>query len=295
MDSSFNVREKSWMPYDEQEYFTVEKRDTNRLSTCMNDDDYDYAIELRMDDEYRQAADALPNIAEVADVDDDELLVMLDESRRESESKSSIKALPQHRGIVKYIRDSISMHSIRRDSRYSFDDCRVEKSDWVRNVIPSPLQSSDRNDVEEGGISSSNVRLSANRNDLQGDAPTRRVSSPETAAELEDGNYFKHQNSSDSKKDSSTKSSAGWSISSLWGESRNLLGRAASAATVSNRAGVGKEPEPQSDSNISNPVTALFEPVTLLSGKSYSAAKSAGNQSKASLPIGTVDSGKSRM
>ena len=135
------------MPYDDEEYFTVERGNMNRHSTCMNDDDYDYAIELKMDDEYRQAANALPSIAELDDVDDDDLLIMLDEKRQSiSCSLSSASVSPS--GIVKYIRDSLSLSpSVSTSNRMSNlrDSC-------VIHVVPSPLRSLKSVDIELAGI-----------------------------------------------------------------------------------------------------------------------------------------------
>jgi hypothetical protein len=301
MDSSFNVRQESWMPYDEQEYFTVEKRDASRLSSCMNDDDYDYAIELKMDDEYRQAADALPNIAEVADVDDDELLVLLDERRQENATESSNNELPQRRGIVKYIRESLSMHGTRRDSTYSFNDYQTGNNNRVLSVIPSPLRPSDQNDIEEGEMETSHI--STNRNDARTDSPKSKAHLPETATELENGNAFEIDSSSHYKSNTTSKSAAGWgySISSLWGWSLNRknVNRSASDDTLSDsdRAAVGKEPEAESESESaqSNPVTALFEPASLpslLSVKYNSSNSTRGKESKGPGSIEISDSGK---
>jgi hypothetical protein len=300
MDSSFNVRQESWMPYDEQEYFTVEKRDPSRLSSCMNDDDYDYAIELKMDDEYRQAADALPNIAEVADVDDDELLVLLDERRQENAAESSNNELPQRRGIVKYIRESLSMNGTRRDSRYSFDNYQTENDNRVLSVIPSPLRPSDQNDIEEGVLDTSHH--STNRNGARADSPKSKAYLPETVTELENGNAFEIDNSSHSKGNTTTKSAAGWSnsISSLWGWSKNK-NKNASTDTVldDDRAAVGKELEAESESESAqtNPVTALFEPASLpsLLSKKYnnnSSTSTRGKESKGPGFIEFSDSGK---
>lgn len=285
------------MPYDEQEYFTVEKRDPSRLSSCMNDDDYDYAIELRMDDEYRQAADALPNIADVADVDDDELLVLLDERRQEVVTESSTKGLQQRKGIVKFIRESLSMHSMRRDSTYSFNSYQEGNGNRALNVIPSPIRLSDQNDIEEGEIDSSHN--STNRNDARIDSPSARACLPKTTAELESGTSLEAESSSHSKSNTTSKSAAGWStrISSLLGWSWNAISNSnsASADTVvgsDKAAAVGRDLEPESER--SNPVKALFEPISLLSGKfnSSSSTSTRGKESKSSGSIEIADSGK---
>ena len=283
------------MPYDEQEYFTVEKRDPSRLSSCMNDDDYDYAIELRMDDEYRQAADALPNIAEVADVDDDELLVLLDERRQEVVTESSTKGLQQRRGIVKFIRESLSMHSMRRDSTYSFNSYQAGNGNRVLSVIPSPIRLSDQNDIEEGEIDSSHD--STNRNDARKDSPSARACLPKTTAELESGSSLEVESSSHSKSNTTSKSAAGWStrISSLLGWSSNSNSASADTVVGSDKAAaVGRHLEPESER--SNPVKALFEPISLLSGKfnSSSSTSTRGKESKSSGSIEITDSGKRR-
>lgn len=52
-----------------------------RPSTALNEDDYDYAIELTPDDEYRQAAEALHS---VSDFDDEDLFLGTSHSRYKS-------------------------------------------------------------------------------------------------------------------------------------------------------------------------------------------------------------------
>ena len=60
---------------------------SRRLSTSANEDDYDYALELRADDEYRQAAEHLYNITDFEDCENylESLLTEQDEERQEQD------------------------------------------------------------------------------------------------------------------------------------------------------------------------------------------------------------------
>ena len=237
------------MPYDDEEYFTVERGNMNRHSTCMNEDDYDYAIELKMDDEYRQAADALPSIAELDDVDDDDLLIMLDEKRQSiSDSLSSASVSPS--GIVKYIRDSFSLSpSVSTSNRRSDlrDSC-------VINVVPSPLRALKGVDIELGGIS-------------DGRSPSKLIpksSTSLTALSPKRKTPLFYETSLSPSAENVPKISEldveRWSLSSIWAagkEATRPISITLQKVAASARALTSKEPL--------NPVTALFEPVTLMS------------------------------
>lgn len=66
-------------------YNTNEFQSSRRLSSINNEDDYDYAIELLPDNEYREAAEALPNII---DFDDEDLFDNLYSSNNEDRENS---------------------------------------------------------------------------------------------------------------------------------------------------------------------------------------------------------------
>ena len=157
MDSP-SAEEESWMPYDNQEYFTVQRgRKQSRTSTCLNDDDYDYAIELKLDDEYRQAADALPSIAELEDLEDDDLLIILDEKRQSFDmglnrgASMSVSHSPKLSGIVKYMRESLSISpssSTRRKTTEKREYGNAASDSCVINVVPSPLRGANLSEEE---------------------------------------------------------------------------------------------------------------------------------------------------
>ena len=71
-----------------------------RLSTLQNDDDYDYAIELVPDDEYRKAAKILGNISDFEDADEyiENLLVQIDEEEEEEEEDEEGEGAPSTGG-----------------------------------------------------------------------------------------------------------------------------------------------------------------------------------------------------
>ena len=248
------------MPYDDEEYFTVERGNMNRHSTCMNDDDYDYAIELKMDDEYRQAANSLPSIAELDDVDDDDLLIMLDEKRQSiSCSLSSASVSPS--GIVKYIRDSLSLSpSVSTSNRMSNlrDSC-------VIHVVPSPLRSLKSVDIELAGINdgrSPSKLTPGSNNSFKALSPKRKTplfyepSLSSSAANVPKTSELDVER---------------WSLSSIWAagkEATRPISLTLRKVAASARALTSKEPL--------NPVTALFEPVTLMSGKGLTVISSKG-------------------
>ena len=117
-----------------------------RQSTCLNDDDFDYAIELKLDDEYRQAAHALPSIAELEDLEDDDLLIMLDDRKQSVEiglnRRLSSTQPTQRKSIVEYLRGSLSLSPTGSRSRITKDRKLSDDGDistCVIDVVPSPL------------------------------------------------------------------------------------------------------------------------------------------------------------
>jgi hypothetical protein len=140
MDSPF-IAEDNWISCDDSKYTSFQKEMHgsvhSRYSTCMNDDNYDYAIELKLDDEYRQAADALPNISEL-DIDDDKLLVLLDKHTSFPTRRFTLSTAIEHGKIKEYIRQSLSLSANRRSE------------DSIVSEVPSPLQSPEHHDIEEG-------------------------------------------------------------------------------------------------------------------------------------------------
>lgn len=154
MDSPY-IAEDNWMSCDDSKYCTTKKEKQgsihSRYSTCMNDDNYDYAIELKLDDEYRQAADALPGISELDILDDDDLLVLLDKHTSFQSRRVTLSAAIEHGKVKEFIRQSLSSISPNR---------RIGE-DSIVNEVPSPLQGSPANnrDIENGMDS---------RNDIDG-------------------------------------------------------------------------------------------------------------------------------
>ena len=239
MDSSHDIDQENWMQYDDQEYNPNEGLNVGRQSTCMNEDDYDYAIELKRDDEYRQAADALPNIAELDDVDDDELLVFLDE-KRQSVIRTPLTASPKNLGLVRRMRESLSLLQPRPRGgpNDGSNTCRLDQQERdcsVNGIEQSSINRSPLVDVRQSMMDvSSSPKLS----------PCSKLS--DASSKLEAGLLDDPP---------SPNLSNTWRLSSILEATTVSLQRAASGV----RSWRAKEP--------SNPVTTLFEPHSMLSRK----------------------------
>jgi hypothetical protein len=242
MDLTPNGVEDSWAQFDNAEYYIVSGKQSGRHSTCLNEDDYDYAIELKLDDEYRQAANAVPDINEFDDLDDEEIMIILDERNKiVTENRRRSSANFKEVGIAKYMRNSLSLSPFKSPSPskrqggggYSRED--TEES--VIHEQSSPLQKlleSDIEDIETGEISSKATEspclkpLSHTRvTPLRGDPGPRET----TVGPRE-----------------SNESGKRWTLSSVLSSVRPISLRLLSVTGII----TGKEPL--------NPVTVLFEP-----------------------------------
>lgn len=247
MDSSHDIEQENWMQYDDQEYNAIERLETGRQSTCMNEDDYDYAIELNRDDEYRQAADALPNIAELDDVDDDDLLIFLDE-KRQSVGGTLVDASPKRHGLLQQMRESISLLQPRRKGGHigTNNDCESNTCRWDR-------RESDCSVIDMIETSKDNILVDATQKNHSASSP-RSISSsselPDTSCKLEAGLLDGPSSPSHSPKKSDK-----WNFS-LFCEARILSFKTTTAGV---RSWTVQDP--------SNPVTTLFEPHSVLSRK----------------------------
>ena len=302
MDSP-SAEEESWMPYDNQEYFTVQRgRKQSRTSTCLNDDDYDYAIELKLDDEYRQAADALPSIAELEDLEDDDLLIILDEKRQSFDmglnrgASMSSGQSPKLNGIVKYLRDSLSISpssSTRRKTIVKREYGNAASDSCVINVVPSPLRGTPVSEGESKGASESHrvILHSTEHSPMQNNDSKLRALSPKRVTPLRSGPIYTADQMSRSTVDHSCKvtqdsddriqiptqdsnekliqdqnmelngeTDQRWSLTALWNATKEST-RPLSLRLAAASARLLRSKEPL------NPVTSLFEPATVISNK----------------------------
>lgn len=244
MDSSHDIEQENWMQYDDQEYNDIERLETGRQSTCMNEDNYDYAIELNRDDEYRQAADALPNIAELDDVNDDDLLIFLDE-KRQSVSGTLVAASPKRHGLVQQMRESLLLLQPRRKGGPHVGT----KNNCESNTCRLDRRESDCSVIDMVKTSMHGISEDARQQNLDASSP-RSISSfseqPDASCKLEAGLL-------DGR--SSPKKSDKWTLSSILAAKILFL----KTATADVRSWTVKDP--------SNPVTTLFEPHSVLSRK----------------------------
>ena len=245
MDYSHDIDEANWLQCDEQEYSAgVATLHMARQSTCMNEDDYDYAIELSRDDEYRQAADALPNIAELDDVDDDDLLIFLDD-KRQSVNEELVSASPKYHGLIKHIRESLSLLQPRRKDGPNNET----KIDCESNTCRLDQRESDCSEIDMLGSSYQSDPIGT-RQPIS-DAPSPRWMSPssklsDTSCKLEAGLL----DDPPSPKKSNT-----WLLSSIWEAKAVSFQRDAAGV----KSWTVNEP--------SNPVKSLFQPHSILSRK----------------------------
>ena len=107
----------------------------SRLSTCLNEDTYDYALLLVPDDEYRQTAASLPRISEYEDLDEELLLYGGAVGRRNSPQKNRD---PHHRLSRAFL--AAVRHSFGSSKR------KMENDNVIAAASAIP-------DVEQGGIS----------------------------------------------------------------------------------------------------------------------------------------------
>ena len=249
MDSSHDIEQENWMQYDDQEYNAIERLETGRQSTCMNEDNYDYAIELNRDDEYRQAADALPNIAELDDVNDDDLLIFLDE-KRQSIGGTLVAASPKRHGLVQQMRESLLLLQPRRKGGHIGTE-----NDCESNTCRLDRRESDCSVIGMIETSKDNISVDARQKNHGASSPRSMSSSsdlPDTSCKLEAGLLDGPSSSSPSP---SPKKSDKWNLSSFC-EARILSVKRATAGV---RSWTVQDP--------SNPVTTLFEPHSVLSRK----------------------------
>jgi hypothetical protein len=249
MDSPF-IAEDNWS-HDDSKYTSFRKEMQgsvhSRYSTCMNDDNYDYAIELKLDDEYRQAADALPNISEL-DIDDDHLLVLLDKHTSFPTRRVTLSSAIEHGKIKEYIRQSLSLSPNRRSE------------DSIVNEVPSPLQSPDCHDIEEG-FDNDNDR---DENDRDGNEfETIPLTTPNHHSPLQPLSATRvtplrsplpaKSKSTDLFSYSIYKT---WSLSGVWNATVKTIRPVSQRIMAAGADIINREPL--------NPVTALFEPPTMI-------------------------------
>ena len=305
MDSP-SAEEESWMPYDNQEYFTVQRGGMQgRTSTCLNDDNYDYAIELKLDDEYRQAADALPSIAELEDLEDDDLLIILDEKRQSCDvglsrgGSMSMSQSPQLKGIVKYLRDSLSISPSFSSRRQTVEKRQIERDEdnmCIIDVVPSPLRDVPESVTESNRGSNTKDITSQNTDITHSPAPNSesklRALSPKRMTPLRsvalngtdqmNKSLIDHSYNPTINRDDQIQNlthdpdeeivphqnvelnadiDQRWSLSAMWKATKESA-RPLSLRLAAASARLLRPKEPL------NPVTSLFEPATVISNKS---------------------------
>jgi hypothetical protein len=248
MDSPF-IAEDNWS-HDDSKYtsFTKEMQGSvhSRYSTCMNDDNYDYAIELKLDDEYRQAADALPNISEL-DIDDDHLLVLLDKHTSFPTRRVTLSSAIEHGKIKEYIRQSLSLSPNRRSE------------DSIVNEVPSPLQSPDCHDIEEGFDNDNDNENDRDENEFE----TIPLTTPNHHSPLQPLSATRvtplrsplpaKPKNTDLFSYSVYKT---WSLSGVWNATVKTIRPVSQRIMAAGADIINREPL--------NPVTALFEPPTMI-------------------------------
>jgi hypothetical protein len=99
----------------------LQKNNAGRLSMMLNEDDYDYALELSPDDEYRQAAEALPRLVDFDDID---LSNIVDESGIEMTTESNQNETIQPFSNQK--RASVTEINTQRNRMSNFDTSMLE-------------------------------------------------------------------------------------------------------------------------------------------------------------------------
>ena len=120
----------------------LQKNNANRLSMLLNEDDYDYALELGPDDEYRQAAEALPKLV---DFDDIELSNLVDEDEVDVIEESKQNETIQPFAGLRQTRASITEMNTQRNRMSNFDTSMLEMHAIAAKPRRSSVQANQNN------------------------------------------------------------------------------------------------------------------------------------------------------
>lgn len=82
-----------------------------RQSLLMNEDDFDYALELKPDDEYRQVAEALPQLVDFEEIDLEDLIPCDEEPSSSSSSSSSSSAFYLRKRLSSFDERMLQLHT----------------------------------------------------------------------------------------------------------------------------------------------------------------------------------------
>jgi len=121
-----------------------------RQSLLMNEDDFDYAIELKPDDEYRQVAEALPQLVDFDEIDLEDLLPYDEEP-----SSSSSSALYLRNRLSSFDERMLQLHTHTQLLSVSPIPSPIDKNKYVDMLAKD--RGSDANASTDGGGGASSL------------------------------------------------------------------------------------------------------------------------------------------
>lgn len=135
-----------------------------RQSLSMNEDDFDYALELKPDDEYRQVAEALPQLVDFEEIDLEDLMPC-DEEEPSSSSSSSSSAFYLRKRLSSFDERMLQLHTHTQLLSVSPVPSPIDKKKNKYVDMLAKDRGSDTNAYTDGGGGSSSLENASSTDD----------------------------------------------------------------------------------------------------------------------------------